>query len=267
MVVMASMAAQDIASQVFLGEKQLRRGYRSPVHWHDYVEAEIVLDGEVTHWYNGMSLRLHRGDAYVMTPSDFHALQAETDVRMLGLMIPPEGLTPEIAQTLNGGPLCGTLTEPDLAWAVQCAARVRSIAPGAPFAGLCAYRCAEDVLMTVLQRCAVQPDGDSALLRSVLQILNASFRQPLTLTSVAAQLAVSPNYLGSVIKHQSGSSFHQHLNRIRLKYACHLLRASDLTVQEVAFASGYGSAAYFLAVFKQALHMTPTAWREKSENQ
>ena len=261
MVVMASMAAQKITSQVFLGEKQLRSGYRSPVHWHDYVEVEIVLHGEVIHWHNGVRQVLHRGDGYVMTPSDFHALQAETDVQMLGLMIPPELLTPEIAHAMGSGSLCGTLTEPELAFAAQCAERAQSVAPDALLASLSICRCAEDVLLTVLQRCCVQPTGDSALLRSVLQILNTSFRESLTLASVAAQLAVSPNYLGSVIRQQSGCSFRRHLNRIRLKYACHLLCASDLTVKEVAFASGYGSSAYFLSVFKQMMHTVPTAWR------
>lgn len=260
--VMASMAAQQITSQVFLGEKYLHCGYRSPLHWHDYIEAEIVLFGRVSHWYNGTRRVLHRGDAYVMTPNDFHALCAETETRMLGVMLAPEQLSPKLTQAVERGTCCGTLNESDLAWGMQCAERVRCWAPGSPYAAMNARYMAESVLMTVLQSGAVQPDGNGALLHQVLQILNASFRTPLTLRDVAKRLAVSPNYLGYQIKRQSGRTFHQHLNRIRLRYACHLLRASELSVKEIAFSSGYASVEYFASVFRQEIHMSPSAYRE-----
>jgi len=38
------------------------------LHWHDYFEIEIVLDGTGTHQYNGTNYPLSEGCAYLLTP-------------------------------------------------------------------------------------------------------------------------------------------------------------------------------------------------------
>ena len=95
--------------------------------------------------------------------------------------------------------------------------------------------------------------------------INANFRSSLTLDELAEKLSFSPNYLGQLFKSQTGSTFNEYINTLRLKYACQLLAATDLSVKEVAFQSGYGSTEYFLYIFKKKTMITPGEYRNQNK--
>src|SRR5215216_1033779 len=46
------------------------------VHWHDFYELCVVIEGSADHLLNGVSRRIGPGDAFLLSPSDFHALHA-----------------------------------------------------------------------------------------------------------------------------------------------------------------------------------------------
>ena len=81
------------------------------------------------------------------------------------------------------------------------------------------------------------------------------------LEKVSKELSISQNHLGSLIKKEIGMSFSEYLNSVRLKYACDLLKSTNLSVKEIAFSSGYSSVEYFLYIFKQKLKTAPTKYR------
>ena len=71
--------------------------------------------------------------------------------------------------------------------------------------------------------------------------------------------------MGHLFKTEIGYTFHEHLNILRLKYACRLLWTSDMTVKEIAFASGYSSVEYFQYAFKKTMRITPNQYRTQKE--
>ena len=83
---------------------------------------------------------------------------------------------------------------------------------------------------------------------------------------LANRFSVSVNYLGSLFKKNMGTSFNEYLNNVRLRYACSLLQSSELSVKEVAFASGYNSTEYFLYIFKKKMGMTPREYKTLHKN-
>ena len=42
------------------------------IHWHDYFEIEMVVEGSADHILNGKTYSLSKGDIYLLTPVDFH---------------------------------------------------------------------------------------------------------------------------------------------------------------------------------------------------
>ena len=44
------------------------------LHWHDYFELEIILEGHGKHHFNDSVYDLHPGNAYIVTPIDFHSV-------------------------------------------------------------------------------------------------------------------------------------------------------------------------------------------------
>ena len=81
---------------------------------------------------------------------------------------------------------------------------------------------------------------------------------------MAQTYGFSKNYFGKLFRDAVGLPFRDYLNKIRLKYACELLSASNLGIKEIAYAAGYQSVEYFLYVFKKSLSVTPGDYRKNA---
>ncbi len=77
----------------------------------------------------------------------------------------------------------------------------------------------------------------------------------------ADKLCVTPNHLGAVIKHASGLTIMQWLNRHTIQKAKVLLRYSDLPIWEVAERMNFANPSFFSKFFKKETGMTPGEYR------
>lgn len=121
-----------------------------------------------------------------------------------------------------------------------------------------------EIVITVIRNSA--PD-DSTVIPGIIQkavaYIHNNFREPLSLGSVARHCNVTPNYLGARFSKKMGISFSDYLNTVRLRYACNLLDGTDLSVKEIAFASGYNSVNYFGYIFKKNLGTSPLNYKKE----
>lgn len=106
---------------------------------------------------------------------------------------------------------------------------------------------------------SVRVPSDNTL--KAMSIMIKNFKNPITLTEVSGELKLSPDHLGKLLKHNTGLSFNEFLNSLRIRYACNLLINSDLSVKEIAFASGYNSVEYFMRCFKKINSKTPIEYK------
>ena len=79
--------------------------------------------------------------------------------------------------------------------------------------------------------------------------------------SIAEALCMSPSTLYRKIKGLTGISPNEYIRNLKLNKAAHLLRTTDLTVAEIAYQCGMGSAVYFRNCFKERFGKTPTEYR------
>ena len=54
-------------------------------HWHDYFEIKVVVQGTGIHYYNGTAYTLEKGDVYLLTPVDFHGIEAEKAIELINV--------------------------------------------------------------------------------------------------------------------------------------------------------------------------------------
>lgn len=80
--------------------------------------------------------------------------------------------------------------------------------------------------------------------------------------TLAARLECAPNYLGRVVKRETGRTVTAHIHDRRIKRAQDLLVDEAATVGEVAWACGYGTQSYFNRVFLARTGQTPKAFRQ-----
>jgi len=103
-------------------------------------------------------------------------------------------------------------------------------------------------------------DEDVALLQTWLQ---HNFRETVTLSQLADMAGLSPRQLDRRFKQSCGETPLKFLQRLRCDHARDLLQNTNLSVADVAAASGYSDSGYFIRVFKQYARQTPGQFRQK----
>ena len=76
-------ATDKIGNQHIAVKRQTYSTY--PQHWHNYFEIEIVVAGEGTHNLNGTAYPVGKGDAYLLTPVDFHEIEAYSSIELINV--------------------------------------------------------------------------------------------------------------------------------------------------------------------------------------
>ncbi|QSF46208.1 GH39 family glycosyl hydrolase [Paenibacillus tianjinensis] len=99
-------------------------------------------------------------------------------------------------------------------------------------------------------------------LMEICSYMLANYRQPLTLNEVAEQHYVSVPYLSKSFKKETGMTFSEYLNQIRLDHAMAHLLYTDQPITRIALDSGFPSLTAFNRVFREAYQLTPSQYRK-----
>lgn len=102
----------------------------------------------------------------------------------------------------------------------------------------------------------------SSSLQPILNWMEKNLQQPLTLEDIARQAATSTRTLSRRFLDQTGTTPLQWLLAARIRYARRLLETTVLSVEQIATATGFGSATALRARFAQMLGTSPLRYRQ-----
>ncbi|MBV4529934.1 AraC family transcriptional regulator [Pseudomonas sp. SWRI107] len=97
--------------------------------------------------------------------------------------------------------------------------------------------------------------------RQLVDYIEASLDQPLTLGELALRCNLSEYHFARMFRASFGLPPHQYVLARRLHRACQLLRVGHMALGQVALACGFASASHFSNRFRQALGATPGEYR------
>ena len=87
----------------------------------------------------------------------------------------------------------------------------------------------------------------------------------ISLVSISSEIAVSPNYLSSIIKKETGSTFIDLLTKKRIETARELLLTTSMKIREITERCGYSDQHYFSYCFRKYTGVSPNACRRQNE--
>lgn len=108
--------------------------------------------------------------------------------------------------------------------------------------------------------------GDSKhanIIHRCIQYIGVNYAERLTLEDMAVNVYMSPAYLSRVFRQETGVTFNQYLNRVRITKAKGLLRDHSMKMGEISQAVGYEDQSYFTRVFKKITGTSPGQYRNK----
>ena len=80
---------------------------------------------------------------------------------------------------------------------------------------------------------------------------------------VSTNVYLSPNYLSTIFKTETGMTIFDYMTQIRMEAAAKLILNGEAKIQEVAQAVGYNNTQSFTRLFKKTYRMTPLEYRRK----
>ncbi len=265
-------------------------------HIHDLVEVVYVLQGTLEIGVDEQLFHMEKGDVAIIFPGKIHHAQCfgnpETCAN-LHLLV-SLSLTGLFAQKLSDmQPQTPVIPakelDPDVFYALrrlyreygrdEKGTRLQKMEVKAPDLSQKAKEnpseemeriVKQSYVMLILARCfpklrfEERPDETQTdLVHQIVAYTAKHFREPMTLTSMAEHLYVSPYTVSRVFSSVFSTNFNGYLNDMRLDSACSMLHYSDKSVTEICIDSGFESQRTFNRVFKERMHMSPREYRNK----
>lgn len=98
---------------------------------------------------------------------------------------------------------------------------------------------------------------------AVIKSVQESDDKDISLKTLALKLNVSPSYLGTIFRRQTGYYFNDYLAEVRLKKAAELLEETDMKIKDIVDKTGFSSQAYFTRTFKRYYNVSPASYRRE----
>ena len=102
---------------------------------------------------------------------------------------------------------------------------------------------------------------ESDILRRSLDYIARNYHNRISLDDVSAYVGYSPKYFSRYFKDQTGITFVNYLNRLRIQAAKELLADPNIVIKDVAARVGFENINTFFRVFKQFEGVTPGQYR------
>ncbi len=120
-------------------------------------------------------------------------------------------------------------------------------------------------LFSALDGANAKQHPESYYLENCKNFINCHFLENIALSDLAELLKVNPNYLGSLIRQQTGSSFRTLLARRRIEESkIYLKFHKDLSITKVARLCGFTDSNYFSCVFRKLCGQTPLTYKREN---
>lgn len=100
------------------------------------------------------------------------------------------------------------------------------------------------------------------VIEKVIAYLQDNYQSNISLNDIAKTVYLSPSYLSSMITSETGKSYTDILNEIRIQKAIELLKDPKKRISDIAFSVGFKEPQYFSIVFKKITQHTPRDYRE-----
>lgn len=140
---------------------------------------------------------------------------------------------------------------------------------GVKFEIICSRRADDEVLKEWFERAYTQEyktykeeNSGKNLIRKSIIYMQEHYREELSLTDISKIIGLSGNYFSHLFKKETGKSYVEYLNEIRLREVMKDLKKSDEKILTIAQKHGFQNLEYFSRFFKRQTGESPAKWRK-----
>jgi AraC-like DNA-binding protein/quercetin dioxygenase-like cupin family protein len=276
-VVAAHSFGQTLRRQRMQGlsveEVLMPRGLALAEHGHEDAQICFVLEGEYLEAARGRSWRLRPGTTWFRPPRELHANRVAREADALALLVTIGRDRFAALERRSTGPL---LLRSALLDALRGA--MHRELHGGDAGSACALEGLSLLLLARTGRLfgaaggvggvACDSGGPRALeppgwLADALRLIEQSYCQPISLSTVAARFALHPATLAAACQRFRRRSVGELIRELRLRHAWHALASSRAPIKQIAAEAGFYDQAHLGRWFKRRFGISPAAVRRR----
>lgn len=243
---------------------------RNPLHWHNYLELELVVSGSGEQILNGQEMQLRRGSLSVMRLTDFHQVLPKNDLHLINLMVDDKLLTEEMLMKITAADIMFFDLEEEETTAFEmlfrlCLAENKTQKPDS--------RYLKHLIMCIflkILKMAPSSKGKSSSneqpIQTALLYIHMHFRENPKLTEVAKIAHYNTSHFSFAFHKELGTTYCDYLNMLKISYAKELLISTNLKISDICNECGFTSYSNFLRLFKENLGISPMQFRKRNSS-
>ena len=93
--------------------------------------------------------------------------------------------------------------------------------------------------------------------------MKENIERRITLQDILNYAGYSSARFSTLFKKQMGCSPLAYVNRLTIEYACHMLKVTDLHINQICYKVGFEDSLYFSRLFSKIMGMSPSEYREQ----
>lgn len=253
-----------------------------PEHSHVFFELGYLREGSIVHSFEENSVYAEKGDYFIIDIGDVHSYRSsKTDdiIVMQNCMFLPSVIDSSLRDCVSFKDMIASYPL-NISWDLL---RVN------PTSAIFHDETGEiGVMLNVLERETNGKDGhpqiikgllstillttmqkimtsnlstSSGIINTILKYASEHYFEDDVLTSLSREIHYSLPYLSSVFKKETGISFREHIQKLRIDEACRLLISSNYKINYIIGLVGYKSETQFHKTFMEFTGTTPKKYR------
>jgi len=243
-----------------------------PLHWHNFIELELIMDGTADHIHNGILSKIKKGHISVLRINDYHSISNPDNLDVFNIAIKDTALSPKTLLSLNSvqSNLSFDLDEETfntILFFFKSIIKENSQSNKN-----------EDYIKNILDCIFIlllrqKPNEERPIKRQhndqlniAVNYLHNHFRENPSLNTIAEIAHYSPTHFSHVFHKRIGRAYNDYLNDLKVSYAKQLLTTTSLKIIDAGYQSGFNSYNNFYATFKNYTGFSPADYKKKKAN-
>lgn len=250
-------------------------------HTHDFFEIMFMYNGDGENNSDSCTSNLHEGDMCFVTPGAWHLPVVRGDNILLNFCVRTDWII-EFAKKLSSSnisdylknlnhsekPKYLTIRSCGVDEIFDCVCRLAEAFADEHRDSKLEEECIlQELIIKVANFCDDKIEygnlfSTDKLFDKMMDMIGTDYRT-LTLDKLAKQLNYSKAHLCRVIKKNTGTTFSDMVNKLRVSEACRMLQSENTPISEIAYSIGFSNIEYFNRTFRKYANLTPSAYRQK----
>ena len=250
-------------------------------HQHHFIELAYVLEGRANHIIDGTSATLSKGDYFIMDCEKYHEYKqiGDTNFVIINCLFTPQFIDQTLSNCQRFEEVANNylinfsfcqLKEPPTnqvfhdedGHILTMINELHHEYKKKDIGYLEVMRCRLIVLLIDIMRQLQLPNAEdnkteSDMIKYITRYAKKHFAENLSLKEIAKKYNYSSAHVSNLFKKETGITFSEYVQSIRIQESCRLLANTNKTVAEIVSLVGYTDIKFFNKIFKRVTGMTP----------